>query len=98
MSDSISTHIRVGVHSVTQDKMWEVWDRFPTWEPGVEWIWDDYEISESSPYAILVYSNPTDRYWEFFGPGDEVALQARWDRVQDRADDEYVGVWHVREV
>lgn len=92
-------HIRVGVNTVTQLKHWEVWDDSPTWKPGIEWVWDDYEVSESSRHAMLLYSNPTDRHWEFFYlPDEELALQARWDKVQDHADDEYVGVWHVREV
>ena len=89
-------HVRVGEHSVTFDKHWEIWDGSPVWEPGVEWVWDDYEVSDASPDALLLYSNPTDRYWEFFRlPDEELALSSRWDRVQDRADDEYVGVFHV---
>jgi hypothetical protein len=89
-------HVRIGQHSVTFDKMWEVWDGSPVWEPGIEWHWDDYEVDESSRYAVLLYSNPVDRYWEFFSlPEGELALQSRWDRVQDRADDEFVAVFHV---
>lgn len=88
--------IRVGQHSVTLDKNWEVWDGEPVWSPGVEWTWADYEVSEDSRHALLLYSNPTDRYWEFFHmPEDDLALSVRMDRVADRGDDEYVGVWYV---
>ena len=91
-----NTFIRVGRHSVTDDQMWEIWDGQPSWSPGVEWAWDDYEMDESSRHALLLYSNPTDRYWEFFHlPEDEIALASRFDRVQDRADDEFVAVFHV---
>jgi hypothetical protein len=92
-------HVRVGQHSVTFDKHWEIWEDVPFWSPGVEWEWDDYEVTDSSRHALLLYSNPTDRYWEFFRlPEQEVALNIRMDRVADRGDDEYVGVWYVGEL
>jgi len=88
--------IRVGQHSVTFDKNWEVWEDSPVWRPGVEWTFSDYEVSEGSRTALLVYSNPVDRYWEFFSlPEDDLNLSARLDRVQDRVDDEFVAVYYV---
>lgn len=90
--------IRVGTHTVTFQENWHMYDVEPLWIPGVEWDWRDFEVSEDSGVALLTYSNPTDRYWELFGPGEEMELASRWDRIQDRADDEYVGVWHVESV
>jgi hypothetical protein len=76
--------------------MWEIWDVSPTWVPGVEWAWDDYEVEESSRRALLLYSNPVDRYWELFSlPEDDLQLASRLDRVADRADDEFVRVLYV---
>jgi hypothetical protein len=87
--------IRVGTNTVTFEKHWHMYEDQPMWAPGIEWDWMDFQVSEGSRLSLLTYSNPTDRYWELFGPGEEMTLAARWDRIQDRADDEYVGVWHV---
>ena len=88
--------LRVGKSNVTFETHWELYEEEPSWSPAFGWSYEDYEIVEDSKMAILTYSNPTDRYWEvFFLPEDELSLSSRWDRVQDRADDEYVGVWYV---
>lgn len=89
-------YLRVGQSTVTFDKMWELYEDEPSWQPFADWSYEDYEVVEDSRLAVLTYSNPTDRYWELFVlPDDELSLASRWDRVQDRADDEYVGVWYV---
>jgi len=91
-----NTFVRVGRHSVTYDQMWEIWDGQPSWVPGVEWEWEDYEMDESSPHVMLVYSNPVDRFWEIFlMPGDEMKLASRMDRIAYRSDDEFLWTFHV---
>ena len=91
--------VRVGQHSVTGEQMWELWEEKPSWSPGVEWVWDDYEMNESSRTALMLYSNPVDRYWEFFHmPDDELALSVRLERVAGRSDDEFVRVLYVRDI
>lgn len=57
--------LRLGVHNVTLDRFWELYEDVPSWSPSAfEWSFDDVEVRKVGK-VVCLYEDPSDRWWSF---------------------------------